>query len=316
MMAALHRLLVRAPFAVAVPLAGRRYGVTGVAPGSIGYATARALAAWGAAVTVSTRRDTAAVVARLAGELRAAGLPAQVDGHPLDLADAGSVARYAQAVVDGGGLDGLVNNAGIHLDLMSDWKAPNLTADGHEIHWRTNYLGTMQLTQALWPALRAAAAQRGEARIVNVVSMLHARGNNAELFRPQAKYSSWVAYGLSKLALVHATFEMQRRYAAGERIQAYCLHPGAVSTNIAARGFAGYRGIELLRRVLSPVEALFLLTPDEGAQTSLLCATQPGLAGGRYFRACQPAEPSTDAHDAAVAARLWDETQAALRKLA
>ncbi len=50
--------------------------------------------------------------------------------------------------------------------------------DGHEVHWRTNYLGTAQLTRLLLGALLAA----GEARVVNVVSKLHDRGRNECLF--------------------------------------------------------------------------------------------------------------------------------------
>ncbi|WP_051277952.1 SDR family NAD(P)-dependent oxidoreductase [Solimonas flava] len=305
----LRALLVRPRYATPVDLVGRRAIVTGAAPGSLGYATARTLASWGARVLVSTRGDAAALAARLAAELRADGRPADVHGLPLDLAQAASVARFAddsQAALDGR-LDLLINNAGIHLDLMSTWKTAPLSEDGHELHWRTNYLGTMQLTLALLPALRRAAAACGEARVVNVVSMLHARGRNDGLFAPLQPYNAWVAYGVSKLALVHATAELQRRYG-GDGLGAYCLHPGAVYTNIAAKGLAGQRTVEALRRTLAPVEAFFLRTPDEGAQTSLYCATQPDLAGGGYFRDCRPARPSADARDAAVAARLWTQT--------
>ena len=305
-LAALRQRLLRPPRATAVDLSGRRIVVTGASAGSIGYETARALAAWGAQVTVTTRGKPEALAALLSPAGR-------VDALALDLADAGSVgtfvARYRER--HGDRLDVLINNAGVHLDLLSQWKQPQLSADGHEIQWRTNYLGTMQLTHRLLPLLLHSAAAAGSdgARVVNVVSQLHARGRNDQLFECTRPYHSWDAYGLSKLALVHASFELQRLYA--ERgLQSYCLHPGAVLTDIASKGLAGNPGIEAVRKALRPIEAFFLLTPEEGAQTSLYCATHPHLPGGRYFRACAAAAASADAGDAAVAARLWQTTAA------
>ncbi|MGH8506484.1 MAG: SDR family NAD(P)-dependent oxidoreductase [Stenotrophobium sp.] len=307
-----RRLFVRAPQAQRVDLRGRKIIVTGAARGSIGYETARILASWGADVTVSSRSNAAALAEALRTQLEGVPDCGRIDARELDLCDTNSVNAFAgwYRAQHGERLDVLVNNAGVHLDLLSQWKAPHMTADGHEIHWRTNTLGTMQLTTRLLPLLQNAAAQTGDARIVNVVSMLHAKGRNAWLFGPQERYNSWVAYGTSKLALVHATLELQRRYAASENVQAYCLHPGAVYTNIAAKGLAGNPLLESIRNFFAPVEAFFLLTPEEGAQTQLHCATSPDAHGGRYYRECQPAPASADSADTQVSARLWEQTQA------
>jgi retinol dehydrogenase-12 len=300
----LRSLLVRAPYATCVDLRGRRVIVTGTARNSIGWETARFLAGWGADVAVSTRGDPAALVDSLNAAV--ANLPGhgRIDGHALDLARRDSVRRYAEWYQGKHGAPQvLVNNAGVHLDLLSQWQQPQLV-DGHEIHWRTNYLGTAQLTALLLPGMLAG----GAARVVNVVSMLHTRGYNAGLFAPQEKYDSWVAYGLSKLALIHAATELQRRHGA-QGLRACSLHPGAVYTNIADKGLAGNPRVEALRRAFAPLEKFFLLTPAEGAQTTLHCATAVEAAGGLYYRACKPAKPSADAEDAAVAARLWEQTQ-------
>ncbi|MDB5986996.1 MAG: family NAD(P)-dependent oxidoreductase, partial [Nevskia sp.] len=203
-----------------------------------------------------------------------------------------------------------VNNAGIHLDLLSQWQQPRLTPDGHELHWRTNYLGTMHLTLRLLPLLRATGRSGGDARIVNVVSQLHSKGSNAGLFESLQPYNSWVAYGNSKLALVHASFELQRRHASTDRLQAYCLHPGAVFTNIADKGLSGNPLLERLRKTFAPVEAFFLLTPEEGAQTQVYCASAAELSGGHYYRACAIAKPSADSGNAGVSSRLFSDTQA------
>src|SRR5690349_14736714 len=115
---------------------GRTVLVTGATPGSLGHATAQALVARGDEVVVTARSRVPAVVAACGART----------GHELDLADAGSVASFASWLAgEVGRLDVLVNNAGVHLDLRSQWKQPQLV-DGHEIHWRTNYLGSAHLT--------------------------------------------------------------------------------------------------------------------------------------------------------------------------
>jgi NAD(P)-dependent dehydrogenase (short-subunit alcohol dehydrogenase family) len=259
--------------------------VTGAGDRSIGAATADALRARGFRVLTTTR-----------------SCPVTADHHPLDLADAGSVARLAAWVPER--LDLLVNNAGIHLDLRSKWSQPQLV-DGHEVHWRTNYLGTAQLTRLLLDNLLAS----GDARVVNVVSKLHDRGRNKWLVAPVAPYDSWAAYGTSKLALVHEAAEIERRYG-GVGVHGYSLHPGSVYTRIADRGLETAPVLGRLRKLAAPLERRTLVTPEVGARTTVFCATSPDARPGGYHRREAPAEPSADAQDAAVAAKLWDETSA------
>ncbi len=307
---ALRSKLISAPQATAVDLQGKIAIVTGTAAGSIGYETAKTLARWGATVVITSRTRPESLAQGMREELQREGLPAAIDAHPLDLAQAASVTQFVAWYRDRHGerLDMLVNNAGIHLDLLSQWKSPHLTADGHELHWRTNYLGSMHLTHLLLPLLQESGRSTGDARIVNVVSQLHEKGRNENLFGPAAPYNSWVAYGTSKLALVHACKEIQRRHAHGDHVQAYCLHPGAVFTNIADKGLSGNPALESVRRAMAPIERFFLLTPEEGAQTQIHCATAPRLEGGHYYVKCRTAESSPASHDSAVARQLWDST--------
>jgi NAD(P)-dependent dehydrogenase (short-subunit alcohol dehydrogenase family) len=274
-------------------LAGRRVLVTGATPGSLGFATARSLASWGADVAVTTRSEAAAA---------AAAVGPGVTGHELDLADAESVERFTSWLRDRtDALDVLVNNAGIHLDLRSQWRAPRLTTDGHELHWRTNYLGTAHLTHRLLPLLLAAS----DPRVVTVVSKLHARGTGAGLTGTVEPYDSWVAYGTSKLALVHLMSELHRRH---PRVLTASLHPGSVYTHIADRGLEEQRLLSRVRRVLAPLERRALLTPEQGAQTALHCVVAPDLVPGGYYQRCRLAEPSPEAKDAMAASELWDRT--------
>ena len=259
--------------------------VTGAGERSLGAATADALRARGFRVLTTTRT-----------------CPVDTDTHPLDLTSAASVAALAAWVPER--LDVLVNNAGIHLDLRSTWSEPQLV-DGHEVHWRTNYLGTAQLTRLLLDKLLAA----GGARVVNVVSKLHERGRNAWLFEPVTPYDSWAAYGTSKLALVHEAAEIERRYG-GLGLHAYSLHPGSVHTRIADRGLETAPVLGRLRRLAAPLERRALATPEAGARTTVFCATSPDAVPGGYHRREAPAEPSADARDAEVSARLWEATSA------
>lgn len=307
---ALRRLFISAPFAERCDLRGKIAVVTGAAPGSIGYISAKTLARWGAHVIVTTRSNPHLVAQQMTQELAAKGCSARIDALALDLSIADSVNTFADSfrAQHGERLDILLNNAGIHLDLLSQWKAPHLSADGFEIHWRCNYLGTQHLTHALLPLLQNAGRASGDARVINVVSQLHEKGLNDALFSDPKPYNSWTAYGTSKLALVHATFEMQRRYAHSDKVQAYCLHPGAVFTNIADKGLSGNPTLQSIRNSMAPIERFFLLTPEEGAQTQIHCATKAALSGGQYFQGCTAASASPQSQDVAVSARLWERT--------
>jgi NADP-dependent 3-hydroxy acid dehydrogenase YdfG len=125
--------------------------VTGASSG-IGAATARTLAAHGFRVVCAARRAD-----------RVEALAAEIDGLAVtcDVTDRDSVAALAEAA--GAEVHVLVNNAGGAFG--SD---PAASADPAE--WRAMYdvnvLGTLQVTQALLPALRAS----GDAVIVNVGS--------------------------------------------------------------------------------------------------------------------------------------------------
>jgi NAD(P)-dependent dehydrogenase (short-subunit alcohol dehydrogenase family) len=265
--------------------------VTGVGPGSLGEATAAALREHGRVIT--TRRSGAA------GE----------DFHPLDLADSASVRAFAdwlETATDR--LDVLVNNAGVHLDLRRKWHEPQLV-DDHEIHWRTNYLGTAHLTRLLLPTLLRTAAGGGEARVVNVVSKLHERGRNEWLDGTVTPYDSWDAYGTSKLALVHESAEIERRYGA-RGVHGYSLHPGSVFTKVADRGLETAPVLGRLRKLLAPVERRVLTSPEDGARTTVFCATSPDAVPGGYHRRSAPAQASPDAADADAGAALWDRTSA------
>ncbi len=264
--------------------------VTGVGTGSLGEAIASSLRDLGFRVLTSTRT-----------------CPTTTDTHAMELTRRDSVAAFARWVQDSTDrLDVLVNNAGIHLDLRSAWHEPRLV-DGAEVHWRTNYLGTAQLTRLLVPLLLATGEAGGDARVVNVVSKLHARGRNDGLDGHLTPYDSWTAYGTSKLALVHEAREIDRRY--GDRgLHAYSVHPGAVATNIADRGLETAPLLGRLRKLAAPLERRALKAPSEAARTVVFCATSEHAEPGGYHRSSAPSLPSEDAQDEEAGRLLWENT--------
>ncbi len=310
----LRKPFVSTPMAERQDLSGKHIIVTGCSAGSLGYATAQQLASWGACVIVTTRRNIKDVVTALNTELAGLNSVGKVDGHLLDLSSAVSVNAFTQWYKRfyGERLDALVNNAGIHLDLMSQWQEPQLSSDGVEIQWRTNYLGTAHLTHNLLSLLQHTGRNVGEARVVNVVSQLHSRGTSELLFDANRTYESWQAYGLSKLGLVHFTNELHRRFFKTDNLHSYSLHPGGRSgtyTNVASKGLQGHTFIELFRKLASPLERLVMASAAEGAQTQIHCATSPAAASGAYYVNCQIARSSDHSRDEKAAGRLWEETQ-------
>ena len=115
------------------------------------------------------------------------------------------------------------------------------------------------------------------------------------------------AYSQSKLAMLLFTVELARRLE-GTGVTVNVVHPGVVATNIFNLG--GLLG--QLINGLMPVVRLFLLSPEQGARTTLHVATAPALASvsGRYFKAGKEATPNPLARDRSLAASLWDRSAA------
>jgi NAD(P)-dependent dehydrogenase (short-subunit alcohol dehydrogenase family) len=271
-------------------LAGRRFVVTGATSG-IGRETAQALAALGGAVVVHGR--DAAVVEAVRRAIVASTHNERVTGIVADFASLADVRRMAADLAFRyPSIDVLVNNAGT---LAS---ARRTTADGFEWQFGVNHLAPFLLTSLLLDMLGKSDA----GRIVNVASHAH-RGATLDfddLQSERGKYRGFRAYGASKLANVLFTLELSRRLA-GTSTTANSLHPGAVATGIFRAGGSIGKVVMLLARP-------FLLSPTEGAATSVYLATSPEVAGvtGKYFAKCRAVAPAPAATDAAAAARLWE----------
>ena len=301
------RLLLPKPKAARVDMTGKYVLVTGASENSIGFSTAKVLADWGANVSATCLSDCEVLQEKFQRETSVSAN--EVSVYQLDLSDSTSVNAFVQ-LYNGdkkGRLDVLVNNAGIHKNILKREIEPAQSIDGFEVHWRTNYLGTYQLSRLLLPLLLNAPKSKGFPRIVNVVSHLHDCVSNEVLFTGVSPYSSWKAYGRSKLALLHFTKELNRRYAA-EGLHAFALHPGSAATNLVMDGTSQQPRMGQGLRVLQRLNRLVLLTPMQGAQTSIACASNPDFVSGGYYERCELADHAETANDVEVAQVLWKQS--------
>jgi NAD(P)-dependent dehydrogenase (short-subunit alcohol dehydrogenase family) len=116
-------------------------------------------------------------------------------------------------------------------------------------------------------------------------------------------YGVMRAYSQAKLAQVLFTYELSRRLE-GTGVTANCLHPGTVATNI-------WKGSMGPFSFLGNISRLFLVSPQEGAETPVYLASSPEVDGvtGKYYDHRREKQSSAESHDQASAMRLWDESE-------
>jgi NAD(P)-dependent dehydrogenase (short-subunit alcohol dehydrogenase family) len=205
-------------------LSGRVAVVTG-GNGGLGLITCRRLVAHGARVVMGARNAAKAEAAR--SLIRAETPGADVEIGRLDLASLHSVREFAAGVLAAHPrVDILFNNAGVMA------VPEGLTADGFETQFGTNFLGHFALTMRLLPGLAAAGADGG-ARVVCTTSIARFMARRFDLadLELRGHYDPWVAYGISKRAVLEFAFELDRRL--GPRgIHGFAADPGYARTDL------------------------------------------------------------------------------------
>ena len=280
-----------APPASPITPNGRVALVTGANSG-IGRVTAVELALQGFHVFLACRdADKAAEVLREISQ-RSAGT-AQAEFIALDLGDLDSVRQCAQAFnARELPLHLLVNNAGLA-------GRKGFTKSGFELAFGVCHVGHFLLTQLLLDRLKQAATSR----VVVVASRAHrhAKGIDfAAVRQPSRSAGGLMDYSVAKLANILFSTELARRLA-GTGVTTYALHPGVVATGI-------WRVLPWpLDRLVKP----FMISSEEGAKTTLYCATSDAVAQqtGLYYVKSAVARPTPVASDAALAHALWTASE-------
>jgi NAD(P)-dependent dehydrogenase (short-subunit alcohol dehydrogenase family) len=202
-------------------LTGKVCVVSGVGPG-LGRQAAKALAAQGADLVLAARRQS--TLDEVLAEVSAAG--ARAITVPTDITDPEACARLMSAGAEEfGGIDVLVNNA-FRFDAFRSFEEVDLA------QWRkimdTNLFGTLQMTRAALPAMRA----RGGGSVVMVASMVTRQPQPAQ-----------GGYAISKGALLTAT-----------RVLAYELGPSQVRVNAVVPGWMAGPSVDIYVEMTSTGE--------------------------------------------------------------
>lgn len=181
--------------------------ITGASSG-IGRATAIALAEAGYNILLVARDQTK--LGQVAAEVESQGRTAET--LSLDLGKVEEIQGKLRAFIGEGGVDVLVNNAGIgYTGRLADMPL----ADWQQV-MNLNLGGVFECTRAVLPMMRKA----GSGTIVNIASVA-----------AYTAFPEWGAYGVSKAALV----SLSKAFAVEERehgIRVTIVSPGAVNTPI------------------------------------------------------------------------------------
>ena len=212
-------------------------------------------------------------------------------------------------------LHGLINNAGIMATPFE------ITQDGHEAQWQTNYLAHWVFTSHLLPLMLATSKTLppGSVRIVNITSAGHWMApsggiNFADTSLPNKPGNR---YGQSKLANALHAKTLNLRYgpsspnaiAGNGEIWTAAVHPGLVDSQLAGRvDGSGLRGLLVVFKMLGRY-----WDGDRGSWTSVFCAASPELKSGQsgwyWERIAKKGWESRNAKNLELAKNLEDWTE-------
>ncbi len=253
--------------------------VTG-STGGIGRVTSAALVKRGAALLLHGRE--ASRLDGLVAELASFG--ARVQRFVADLASLSETADLARRVASRGGVDVLINNAGVGFGREATKREKS--RDGFELRFAVNYLAPFLLSEEL---LARGAVRRV---LINVASAGQEEVDFSDLMTERG-YSGVRAYCRSKLALVMATITWASLHPA---LQVQCLHPGT------------YLDTGMVREAGIPP-----LGPASRGEESILALLETCLRGGesgRYFDQIRPSRARPQAYDENARAKLREASLA------
>ena len=215
--------------------------------------------------------------------------------------DTKEAAENISKVVDR--IDVLINNAGAHFPTY------RVTPEGFESTLALNYLSPFLLTHHLVGPMEKTASRHGEARIINISSIMHkALINWDDLNYRDTTYKSTTAYYQSKHMLTSFTYFLSNKLKK-TGIAVNCIHPGFVKTALAKSDYP------FPMNVIVPIVGLFIgKSPEQAADTPVWLASskEAKSINGEYVhhRKVKKSWPPTRDEDAQ--GRLFTVTQGML----
>jgi NAD(P)-dependent dehydrogenase (short-subunit alcohol dehydrogenase family) len=277
-------------------MVGKTVVITGATSG-LGRATALQLAKKNAFVVCVARNNNKA--SKVLKEIENEGGRGQFVIVDLSsMKDTKEVAERVGKMVNR--LDVLINNAGAHFPRYK------VTSEGFESTLALNYLSPFLLTHHLVDQMEQTASRYGEARIINISSIMHkAPINWDDLNFRDSKYKSTVAYYQSKHMLTSFTYYLSSQLKKRD-ITVNCIHPGFVKTAVAQSDYP------FPMNLIVPIVGLFIgQSPDQAADTPVWLASADEAKGitGKYIhrRKIRKSWPPTLVRDAQK--RLFNQTQ-------
>jgi len=268
---------------------GKRVAITGATSGT-GFVAACACVKKGAEIILLNRPSERAEEAER--KIREEFPGAIVHSIPCDLSDFTSVRavkheflKIFQSGYFGGvpQLDILCCNAGIMLH------PDKATKDGFDVQMQTNHLSHFLLVKDFFPALEAAAAAKGEARIVNHTAFArhgspldekYLRQNGGELGGDTLK-ACGERYHHTKLANIVFTYALDARLKArGSKVKAVCASPGFAATSLFSNVEAGGTDLGAMKCFLYTFGPLTMQSSADGTMPMLLCMAGDGIESG------------------------------------
>ncbi|KAH0439923.1 short chain dehydrogenase reductase family [Colletotrichum camelliae] len=307
---------------------GRVAILTGGTSG-IGASTAYELGRRGAQLVLLTHTPVSdPFLVEYVGDLRARTGNELIYAEHVDLASLHSIRKFATKWID--------NSPPRRLDMIVLCAAtvtppgtakPRMTAEGVEETWMVNYLANFHLLSILSPAIKAQPFDRDVRILFTTCPSYIGSGplhDGAALSK--AAWSPGAAYKRSKMALMIFGHAFQKHLDAYKRPDELPMNSRVVFVD------PGYARTPGMRRWLSRgslwglfvylaayfVPWLLLKSPDQGAQSLLFAAMEPGLArgkGGRLIKECREVDfARKDVHDEEVAKKLWEESDKLIEK--
>ena len=293
-------------FELGVSVKGKTLIVTGANSG-IGWYTAKVLAERGARVVMACRSIARCNEAK-ADIIKDSGKAVdfvEPEVHLLDLGSFSSIRDFSNAMAERT-IDVLVNNAG----LMGLPPPRSETADGIEMQFGVNHIGHFLLTALLFPLFAKGA------RIINHSSLAHL-GAPVDFFvsgdyqtRNYTSATTWDAYGLSKLANLQFTYEINDRLAETgnpKGVVAVAIHPGYTGTMLQSKSVMATWGID------GWANKYVAMDLASGSISQILAVADPSVEasnntfyGPRFMMFGYPAVSSTGKYHKLAQKRLWE----------